>query len=99
MQSYKFLWDLNSQSNDHGLKLQTHRASAAAAPLKYIVTLGITKYLSGAADVHVDAQCGQIRVGSRISLGGGTNPPAWAPTYNFAKFFRKKCMKLRNVWP
>ena len=35
---------------------------------------------------------------SRISLGGGENPQAGAPTYNFYQVFQKNCMKLRKFW-
>ena len=39
------------------------------------------------------------RGGSRIShsISRGANPP-WACTYDFAKFSKKSCMKLRKFW-
>ena len=30
--------------------------------------------------------------------GRGANPPGEAPTYNFARFSPKNCMKIRNFW-
>ena len=30
-------------------------------------------------------------------IGGGTNRPGWAPTYDSTKF-SKNCMKLRTLW-
>ena len=31
-------------------------------------------------------------------VGGGANPPGGAPRYDFAKFCKKNCMKLRKFW-
>ena len=30
-------------------------------------------------------------------VGGGANPPG-APTYDFANFWEKNCMKMRKFW-
>ena len=38
----------------------------------------------------------QSRGGSRISLGGGANPPTGAPTYNFYQVFRKTAWNWEN---
>ena len=41
----------------------------------------------------------ETRGGSRISVGGGANPPAGAPTYNFYQVFQKSAWNWENFDP